>query len=109
MSSNSESRSGSPSSAGDDTKASDVAERGCDLLCGELLKRLRSASWLELNSYIRLDCKGFQDDPFLFAFNSFDPLFDWSKTVFTVGTGATFREIIIAIFFIILLTNVNSV
>ncbi|XP_032516281.2 uncharacterized protein LOC116769324 [Danaus plexippus] len=37
----------STSSPGD-SKLSDVAEKGCDALCSELLKRLRSSSWHEV-------------------------------------------------------------
>ncbi|CAB3246959.1 unnamed protein product [Arctia plantaginis] len=45
---NSESRSGSPSSVCDDSKLSEHSERGCELLCIELLRRLRSPSWFEV-------------------------------------------------------------
>nr|XP_049692955.1 uncharacterized protein LOC126053840 [Helicoverpa armigera] len=45
-----ESRSGSPSTtmSPDESRITDAAERGCELLCAELLKKLRSHSWFEV-------------------------------------------------------------
>ncbi|CAH0582868.1 unnamed protein product [Chrysodeixis includens] len=43
-----ESRSNSPSTVAPEDKMADAAERGCELLCIELLKRLRSHSWFEI-------------------------------------------------------------
>uniref|UniRef100_A0A2A4J720 TOG domain-containing protein n=1 Tax=Heliothis virescens TaxID=7102 RepID=A0A2A4J720_HELVI len=45
-----ESRSGSPSTtmSPDESRLTDAAERGCELLCIELLKKLRSHSWFEV-------------------------------------------------------------
>ncbi|XP_052758127.1 uncharacterized protein LOC113519068 [Galleria mellonella] len=43
------SRSVSPNSLSpDDSRLGDVAERGCEALCVELIRRLRSSSWLEV-------------------------------------------------------------
>ncbi|XP_028161189.1 uncharacterized protein LOC114353398 [Ostrinia furnacalis] len=43
------SRSASPGSVSpDESRLGDIAERGCDALCVELLRRLRSASWFEI-------------------------------------------------------------
>ncbi|KAJ8724623.1 hypothetical protein PYW08_016097 [Mythimna loreyi] len=47
MNSISGSRSGSPGSASPD-RMIDATERGCELLCVELIKRLRSHSWFEI-------------------------------------------------------------
>ncbi|XP_049871231.1 uncharacterized protein LOC126370437 [Pectinophora gossypiella] len=45
-----ESRSCSPVSActPDEARLCDIADRGCEALCGELLRRLRSSSWFEV-------------------------------------------------------------
>ncbi|KAF9820695.1 hypothetical protein SFRURICE_006717 [Spodoptera frugiperda] len=43
------SRSGSPSTVSpDESRVTDAAERGCELVCIELLKKLRSQSWFEV-------------------------------------------------------------
>nr|XP_026498451.1 uncharacterized protein LOC113402425 [Vanessa tameamea] len=44
------SRSGSPSSLSspNETRICDTAEKACDVFCAELLRRLRSSSWLEI-------------------------------------------------------------
>ncbi|KAJ8718817.1 hypothetical protein PYW07_016373 [Mythimna separata] len=47
MNSISGSRSGSPGSVSPD-RLTDATERGCELLCVELIKRLRSPSWFEI-------------------------------------------------------------
>ncbi|CAH2085857.1 unnamed protein product [Euphydryas editha] len=45
------SRSGSPTSVSspDETRICDAAEKGCEVLCVELLRRLRSSSWVEIS------------------------------------------------------------
>ncbi|KAH9628096.1 hypothetical protein HF086_018312 [Spodoptera exigua] len=43
------SRSGSPSTVSpDESRVTEAAERGCELICVELLKKLRSQSWFEV-------------------------------------------------------------